>query len=183
MGCQGAPPAEVDIVAHSMGAFSARWFARFVMAEKVRTIVTLAGANHGTDMLCGLSGVGNRQMCPAYSESGGNDNIQRKLNGTGALPVDETPFGLGADRGDRARIPPDGRRRIVYFTVRLDPDEWIVPADSAVLDGAGGKAIEGIDELPVIETSSGNFLFQGPTSHDGLPSDPELIQFVFHLLR
>lgn len=181
--CDEDPPGHVDIVAHSMGAFSARWFTRFLMPEKVRTLVTLAGANHGTDKLCGRSGRGDRQMCPAFSGSGGDSEVQRQLNGTLAEPLDETPFGIGKDSSGRPRIPPDDLHSIAYFTVRLEPDTWIEPSDSAILDGAGGRTVNSTDAFPVTETSGGNYLFLDSTSHDGLPSHPDLIRFVVKLLK
>jgi triacylglycerol lipase len=40
---------KVNVIAHSMGALSARWCVRFGdCADKVAQVVTLAGANHGT---------------------------------------------------------------------------------------------------------------------------------------
>lgn len=182
-GCSEIPPEKVDMVAHSMGAFSSRWFARFVGPERVRTIVTLAGANHGTNKLCGRSGTGDRQMCPAFSDQTGGDDVQHRLNGTSSMPLDETPFGVGADPQPAGRIPPDDRRSISYFTVRLEPDAWIEPADSAMLDGAGGATAQATDGFPLEETSNGNFLFRGQTSHDDLPYHPALIRFVLQILQ
>jgi len=182
-GCNTEVPAKIDIVAHSMGAFSARWYIRFIGGERVRLMVALAGANHGTDRLCGRSGKGDRQMCPAFADTASPDNVQRRLNGTRAAPDDETPWGLGEDSADRDRTPPDGERRIGYVTVRVEADEWIEPAESALLDGAGGVDTGDVGGLPLRETSPGNYLFLGSASHDGLPYHPELIRFVQSLLR
>ena len=166
-----------------MGAFSARWFARFLKPESVRTLVTLAGSNHGTDKLCGRSARGDQQMCPAFSSADDASKVQVELNGTEAQPVDETPFGVGADSAGRPRLAPDATRRITYFTVRLQPDIWIEPADSAILDGAGGVSVPSLAEFPVSETTDGNFLFRDRASHDGLPSHPALIRLVERLLQ
>ncbi len=181
--CGGEAPTKIDIVAHSMGAFSARWYIRFVGGERVRLMVALAGANHGTDRLCGRSGKGDRQMCPAFADADDPDNVQLRLNGTRAAPEDETPWGVGEDSPDRNSILPDGERQIGYVTVRVEADEWIEPAESALLDGAGGFDTGDIGGFPLRETSPGNYLFLGSASHDGLPYHPELVRFVQQLLR
>jgi pimeloyl-ACP methyl ester carboxylesterase len=180
--CPAETSEKVDVVAHSMGAVSARWFVRFGEPQRVRRFVALAGSNHGTDKLCGRSGRGDQQMCPAYAADTGKDAIQLQLNGSAAAPLDETPYGLGADPAGVTRIPPDATRRVAYFTVRLDPDVWIEPADSATLAGAGGIPVDA-GRYPLIETSAGNYLFTANASHDGLPADPGLIRFVLELLR
>jgi len=89
----GSAPSKVDIVAHSMGALSGRWYAAKIRPDRVRTVITLAGANHGTNALCGYPGKGNQQMCPAF----GNAWLQRELNGAARAPSDETPYGVGLD--------------------------------------------------------------------------------------
>lgn len=177
-GCNGAAPTAAAIVAHSMGAFSSRWYAANVAPAKVRALIALAGANHGTDALCGYAGAGNVQMCPAYSQRDDDENVQARLNGTRDKPVDETPYGIGADADMNTSIRPDATKRIVYLTLRIEPDEWIVPADSATLEGAGGMHPPGFSELPVTETSGGNFVLTRRTSHDDLPSQRDVVQFV-----
>jgi pimeloyl-ACP methyl ester carboxylesterase len=181
--CDSATSGKVDIVAHSMGAFSARWAIRFLVPEQVQTLVTLAGANHGTNSLCGRSGVGDRQMCPAFAADEASSRSQAALNGTPQAPADETPYGQGMDTPIEQRIPPGEGRNVVYFTVRIDPDRWIEPADSALLNGAGGRNVAGFDRSTIRETSTGNYLFLAATSHDGLPYHPELIKFVLALLQ
>ena len=180
--CSDRPIAKVDLVAHSMGAISSRWYASFVSPERVRRLITLAGANHGTNELCGHSGDGNRQMCPAFSEATGENEVQFRLNGTNRTPVDETPYGAGIDRPTVRSIPPDAKRRIAYLTVRLTEDEWIDPADSAVLDGADDLDPEVGRGFPVMQTHPGNLLFLAPTRHDDLPMHPDLIRLVAGIL-
>jgi pimeloyl-ACP methyl ester carboxylesterase len=173
----GAPaddPTRVDLVAHSMGAVGARWYAAKLRPDRVRTWIAIAGANHGTEALCPYRDDAAREMCPAFASRG----IQAALNGTADSPLDETPFGLGTDRPGTLRIPPDGTRTISYITVRIDPDPWITPARSALLDGAGGLDLALPRDLPVIETSPGNYLFRRQVSHDPLPEHAELIRFV-----
>lgn len=176
--CAGSGPTKGTIVAHSMGAVSGRWYATKVAPTKVRTFISLAGANHGTNALCGLIGKGNQQMCPAFSENDELENVQTLLNGTEANPVDETPYGIGTNENEFTRIPPDSTRHILYLTVRLQPDEWIEPAHSASLVGAGGARISAVNELSLTESSEGNYVFHGSTSHDRMPSHPDIVRFV-----
>ena len=181
-GCHETGRKKVDIVAHSMGAVSARWYTNRMSPESVRTLITIAGANHGTDRLCGRPGSGDAQLCPAFSESDRADNLQAILNGTRAERIDETPYGVGIDANTESRVAPTIDRRIRFFTIRIDPDEWIVPASSAILDGAEAIRINA-ERFPLLrETSTGNFLFLGNTGHDDLPLDPHLIRFVLFLL-
>lgn len=173
---------KVDIVSHSMGAVSSRWYTVKKHPERVRTWISIAGANHGTNALCGHSGAGNMEMCPAYAKSREDSTVQVALNGTPAEPIDETPYGLGYDRHEIPRLPPDNSRSILYFTVRIEPDRWIKPETSALLDGAGGLPVSIPPGVPVEETTQGNYLFLSKVGHDPLPKNPELIRFVAALL-
>jgi pimeloyl-ACP methyl ester carboxylesterase len=175
------PPEKVDIIAHSMGAVSARWYIAKLDATKVRNLVGIAPAHHGSDALCGLPGDGNRELCPAFAGSNQESAVQYALNGSTTRPIDETPHGFGADSDGRPRIPPTPGAGVAYWTIRLDPDEWIRPASSAVLDGAGGRALP---PLPpgARETSPGNVLWPSGVRHDDLPRTAELIDFVGSLL-
>jgi pimeloyl-ACP methyl ester carboxylesterase len=175
-------PVKVDIVAHSMGAASSRWYIAKLHPERVRTWISLAGANHGTNALCGHSGAGNQQMCPAFAASAEDSLLQVALNGTPSAPIDETPYGLGVDSPQVKTIPPDADRAILYLSVRIEPDGWIKPENSAVIDGAGGLPIPVPGGVPVQETSPGNYLFQGRVGHDPLPQHPDLIRLVASML-
>lgn len=182
-GYPGEIPTQLDIVAHSMGAVSSRWYVAKLHPERVRTWISLAGANHGTNALCGHSGDGNQQMCPAFATSVQDSALQVALNGTPRTPIDETPFGLGVDSLPEVQtIPPDADRAILYLTVRIEADGWIKPENSAAIDGAGGLPISLPARLPVEETSPGNYLFQGRVGHDPLPQDPDLIRLVVSML-
>lgn len=174
-GC--AAPSRIDIVAHSMGAVSSRWFVARVAPEKVHTWIGVAPANHGTNALCGYSGDGNREMCPAFAASG----VQFALNGSERQPRDETPYGAGSDARAAHRLAPTAEKRIFYYTVRIDPDEWIVPARSAELDGAGGLRMPPLPAY-VTETSAGNLLWREPIGHDALPGDSALAEVIRLLL-
>lgn len=174
-------PDKVDIVAHSMGAVSSRWYAAKIKPERVRLWIGLAGANRGSNALCEHRDDGAKDLCPAYAQSPDESFVQVELNGTKQAPRDETPFSAAADPEGSPRIAPDRGRNIVYFTVRIDPDEWIIPADSAELSGAGGVNIE----LPsrVRETSPGNFLLTGSgVDHMSMLYDDALLALVGRLL-
>ncbi len=181
-GYQGQVARQVDLVAHSMGALSSRWYAAKLRPDGVRLWIALAGANHGTDALCSFRDEAARELCPAFATDATRNAVQVALNGTAASPADESPYGVGTDHPGIARIPPDQARRIVYFTVRIEPDGWIKPESSALLDGCGGVAVSLPPNLPATETSPGNYLFGGRTDHDALLSNPDVIRLVRALL-
>jgi len=180
-GCR--PPRKVDIVSHSMGAVSSRWYIARIDATTVRNWVGIAPANHGTDALCGHAGDGNREMCPAFASTSAQSAIQVTLNGSTDNRVDETPYGFGRDSPDRPPVAPTDAAGVYYWTIRIDPDEWIRPASSALLDGAGGRTIHGLPATGVRESSPGNFLWPTGVAHDDLPRHPQLIELVIRLLE
>ncbi|MFW6180281.1 MAG: esterase/lipase family protein, partial [Spirochaetota bacterium] len=97
-----APKARVDLVSHSMGGLSTRWYASQVTggAQRVRSWVSLAGANHGSSIeeFADESTEGEQEMYPAFAESEAESLVQYTLNGAPYDPdVDETPYGLGTD--------------------------------------------------------------------------------------
>jgi len=161
---------------------SSRWYAAKLRPERVRTWIGLAGANHGTQALCPFQDEASREMCPAFASNARTHALQVALNGTERERVDETPYGLGPDRPAVPRIPPDGTRSILYLTVRVEPDDWIQPERSALLDGAGGVPIRVPAGVPVRQTSPGNFLFQEPVGHDPLLLHPDLLRLVAAML-
>ena len=102
----------VSIVAHSMGAISARWCIRFgSCAGKVAQVVTLSGANHGTfwAQFCGL---------------------QYWSQGCGDLKADSAALSK-LNEGDET--PDDA---IAWQTWVSKCELVIVPRQSAALDGA-----------------------------------------------
>jgi len=181
-GYRGEVPRRLDIVSHSMGVVSSRWYAAKLRPEVVRTWIGLAGSNHGTQALCPLQDEASREMCPAFAANARTHPLQVALNGTEGARVDETPYGLGPDRPGVPRVPPDGTRSILYLTVRVEPDSWIQPERSALLDGAGGVPIRVPAGVPVQETSPGNFLFLERVGHDPLLHHPDLMRFVAAVL-
>ena len=172
----------IDIVSHSMGAVSSRWFAARIAPHHVRTFIAIAGANSGTDALCEHNDNGAREMCPAFAATVEESRIQVELNGTPAEPLDPTPFGIGTDPAGYPRVEPDESRNIAWFTIRIDSDEWIVPGASAELSGAGGVVVELPSGHPVKETRPGNFLMPGITHHDSLPRSEPVVKLVASLL-
>ncbi|MDJ0927460.1 MAG: hypothetical protein QNJ73_07390 [Gammaproteobacteria bacterium] len=180
-------PARVDIVAHSMGALSSRYFAVRLRPERVRTWISIAGANHGTEALCRFNDPGALEACPAFAADSRQSPIQLILNGSVTAKVDETPYGLGIDAEPELSVRPTETRSIAYFTLRIDPDEWIVPARSAELDGAGGFEIELSPGNAFRETSSGNFLFDDSGArapdHDAMLAHPSVAEIILAILR
>jgi len=179
---EGQSP-KIDIVAHSMGALSARWYASLISPESVRRVITIAGANHGTNTLCNSSAPGDREMCPAFSEKSKSGTVQSKLNHNRELNYDETPYGLGADDNkNKYRLPPSEKYSIIYFTIYIKNDEWIKPENSALLAGAGAGNKINHNSNKFEETSPGNYLFKKHTLHDDLPKDPEIMRTVYKML-
>jgi pimeloyl-ACP methyl ester carboxylesterase len=179
---RGEAPRRLDMVSHSMGVVSSRWYAAKLRPELVRTWIGLVGSNHGTQALCPFRDEASREMCPAFATDARTQAVQVALNGVEGAWVDETPYGLGLDRPGVPRVPPDGTRSILYLTIRVEPDSWIQPARSALLDGAGGAPIRVPTGVPVAETSPGNYLFQEKVGHDPLLYHPDLMRFVVAML-
>jgi pimeloyl-ACP methyl ester carboxylesterase len=174
---------KVDLVSHSMGAASARWYAVRVHPDRVRVWLSLAGANHGTDALCEYSGKGADEMCPAYARRKGESLIQYLLNGAPNIAdVDETPYGIGKDSPGVNSVFADKTSAILYVTIRLPQDRWIKPEDSAVLDGSGGVSIPILEKMRARETSSGNILISRPVGHDRLIKDLHVMELVKNIL-
>lgn len=180
-GYTGVRPTKVDIIGHSMGAVSSRWYATQIRPDRVRTWISVNGANHGTNWACQFTDEAARELCPAFSSAPGQ-SVQAVLNGTPSARVDESPYGRGADRVGVNSITPDALRSISYVTIRLDDDQFILPAESAIIDGAGGSPVAVSPGLAVVETSPGNFLFTMPTDHDAILTDEVFFVLVNAIL-
>src|SRR2546427_4307596 len=89
-GYSGKVSRRLDIVSHSMGVVSSRWYAAKLRPDLVRTWIGLAGANHGTQALCPFRDEASREMCPAFATNARAHPLQVALNGTEAARVDET---------------------------------------------------------------------------------------------
>jgi len=181
------PKTKVDIVSHSMGAVSARWYAAKIRPDRTRTWISLAGANHGSDALCpyvGRDNGGADDLCPAFAESEEKSPVQFILNGLPHAPdVDETPYGLGKDSSGVRSIPADKRRSIFYVTLRTINDEWIVPDKSAILDGAGGKALKIPPDIPAREDPAGNIRMENKVRHDPMLKDAQIMRLLKIILE
>jgi pimeloyl-ACP methyl ester carboxylesterase len=170
---------KVDVISHSMGALSARWYAARVRPERVRIWISLGGAHHGTDVLCGWKGFGARDLCPAYAGSRKESAIQYALNGAPYVPdVDETPYGRGKDSPGVDTIPHDDARSILYTSIRTSPDKWIKPEHSAILDGADGIDIPMPKGIQAAETTPGNILMKNGVGHDEMLKDADTMRLV-----
>jgi pimeloyl-ACP methyl ester carboxylesterase len=164
----GATSGKVDIIAHSMGAVSGRWYATQLRPDRVRTLVTVGGANHGTDALCGYPDAGAAELCPAFAEVG--NAVQVQLNGSPDAPSDETPFGRGVDRPDVTSSPPQPGMQIRYVAVLVPGDRWIQPNSSGELDGADPVHLLP-EDVAVSQPRPGNLVFGEPTDHDLILQD------------
>jgi pimeloyl-ACP methyl ester carboxylesterase len=183
-GGQTTAKTKVDIVAHSMGSMSSRWYTAKIRPDRVRAWISLAGPNHGSDANCpGLPGSGKREQCPAYATSSAQSQLQYQLNGGPDHDVDETPYGLGTDASGVKRILPDDQRRIAYFTIRTNNDKFISPIDSTIIDGAGGMPLTLPRSVPATETTPGNFLMENNVGHDEMTWNPAVYQLVRHILQ
>jgi len=175
---------KVDIISHSMGALSARWYAAKIRPERVRIWISLAGANHGTSASCGYEDPGSDDMCPAFAKSLKESYVQFQLNGMPNFPdIDETPYGIGKDKVGVKSFPPGNLRKILYITVRIKADEIIMPETSALLDGCGGINLKVPDNINATETSPGNFLVSEKINHDGIVTNKKIILFVEKVLN
>ena len=178
---------KVDLVSHSMGGLSTRWYAAKVRPDRVNKWISLAGANHGSNFMCRFAQAGDPgadDMCPAYAKNQQESRVQFELNGSPhQADIDESPYGLGTDSPGVKRIPPDERRGILYVTLRLKKDSWIVPGDSAIIDGAGGRAIPMPEKLRAVENPGGNILILNRADHSSILSDPETMEIVRIILE
>ena len=179
---------KVNIISHSMGGLSSRWYVAKVRPDRVHKWISLAGANHGTDVLCRWSGEGADDMCPANAENEEQSLIQYQLNGDppgseNEADVDETPYGLGTDLEGVNVIEPTEGQKVLYVTIRTSNDSWIDPDESVILDGAGGVEIPIPGDLPATITSDGNILMQNDVGHDEMLEDKDVMRLIKIILE
>jgi len=179
-GADRQQPAKIAIVGHSMGAVSGRWLAAKLIPEQVAVFIAIAGAHHGTNSVCGLAGAGNDELCPAFPRAG-ESGVLDQLNGTRDRPVDPTPYGAAPDTAQGTSVRPDARACISWYSLSIDPDEWITPAESARLPGSGGAEPA---ELPrgIVRIAPGEFRLREQVRHDDLPGAPAVMAWVTSLL-
>lgn len=170
----------VNLVGHSMGALSSRWYAARVRPDRVRTWISTSGANHGTNWKCPQpDGTGHGDMCPAFARTASDSAVQIALNGMPGPDVDETPYGLGRDSAGVQTVAPDATRAILYLTMHVANDPYILPGTSLRLDGAGGVALGLARGSPWREVQPGNFRFTEPSSHDEVLRSDALADFIY----
>jgi len=170
----------INLVGHSMGALSTRWYATRMQPERVRTWISTSGANHGTNWQCAQSPAGGHgEMCPAFARSQSQSAVQHGLNGGPGVDVDETPYGLGQDSAGVVSLAPTAARSILYLSVQAAADRFIFPSASLSIDGAGGISLPGLERAGVREISPGNFQIAAASGHDELLETEALIEFVF----
>ncbi|MDR1999500.1 MAG: hypothetical protein LBQ06_06110, partial [Frankiaceae bacterium] len=138
----GGGPGSVDVVGYSAGGVVARIWARDLGgAAKARRIVTLGSPHHGTE-LASLASI-LPALCPAacHQLARGSD-VLAALNAGG-----ETPAGPA------------------WVSIWSSSDGVVVPADSAVLDGALNIQVQQV-------------CADSEVRHASLPSDPLVIGLV-----
>jgi pimeloyl-ACP methyl ester carboxylesterase len=179
---ESARASRVHLVGHSMGALSARWYAAVLRPDRVASLVTTSGANHGTNWECAHPfGEGHFEMCPAFARDPERE-LQVKLNGGDPGSTDETPFGPGADGPGAASVRPDAQRSILYITIRAPGDLYILPNESLLLRGAGDPGLW-IPAVPgATETSPGNYLLPGSRGHDELLGERPALELLQRIL-
>lgn len=174
-------PRKLAVVGHSMGAVSARWLAARLIPDRVAVFVAIAGANHGSSVLCGRTGDGDRELCRAHSRAR-RSVVLEQLNGTEDAPADETPYGPARDPPGVTGQPPVAAACIAWYAVLIDPDEWVVPAASAHLAGSGGSDPVGLP-AGIERLRDGEFVLRTPARHDDLPATPAVMELVASLLQ
>jgi pimeloyl-ACP methyl ester carboxylesterase len=178
---EGRPrPTKLAVLGHSMGAVSGRWLAAKLIPESVAVFIAIAGAHHGTDAVCGLAGAGNAEMCPAFPPTG-RSAVLELLNGSPHRPLDQTPYGPAADPAGVGSVRPDERACINWYSLFIEPDEWIVPTSSARLPGSGGSEPR---ELPrgIERIAPGEYRLHERVRHDDLPASDAVSSLVSTLL-
>ncbi len=123
---------KVDIVAHSMGGLSTRYYVKYLDgAQKVDDVITLGSPHHGTNSsYFGLWTEGAREMVPGGA-------FLNDLNS-----VDETPNG-----SDSASV-------IQYTSIYSSADTVINPYTSSIIDGANNVEISGVSHSGLLTASS-----------------------------
>ena len=178
---QSSQAIKVNLVGHSMGALSTRWYATRVQPDKVRTWISTSGANHGTNWQCSRSPAGGHgEMCPAYARDATQSAVQFALNGGPGPDFDETPHGYGKDSPGVISAAATATRSILYLTVQAADDAFILPGASLAIDGAGGVNLPALRRAGLREISPGNFLLTTTSGHDELLASDAVIDLVFH---
>ncbi|MBT2683516.1 triacylglycerol lipase [Bacillus sp. ISL-37] len=142
---QQTKASKVDIVAHSMGGLSTRYYVKYLEgAQKVDDVVTLGSPHHGTNSsYFGLWTQGAREMVPGST-------FLNDLNS-----VDETPNG-----SDTSAI-------IQYTSIYSSADTVINPYTSSIIAGAENVEISGVSHSGLLTDSSVRPLIQAGLEDGG----------------
>lgn len=122
---------KVDIVAHSMGGLSTRYYIKYLEGgQTVDDVITLGSPHHGTNSsYFGLMTEGAREMVPGSP-------FLNDLNSN-----DETPNG-----SDQAAI-------IQYNSVYSSSDTVINPYTSSIIDGANNIEVSGVSHSDLLTST------------------------------
>jgi triacylglycerol lipase len=136
---------KVDIVAHSMGGLSTRYYVKYLEgAQKVDDVVTLGSPHHGTNSsYFGLWTEGAREMVPGSA-------FLNDLNS-----ADETP-----DGSDASEI-------IQYTSIYSSADTVINPYTSSIIEGASNIEISGVSHSGLLSNSTVRPLIQAGLEDGG----------------
>jgi triacylglycerol lipase len=123
---------KVDIVAHSMGGLSTRYYIKYLAgSQSVDDVITLGSPHHGTtSSYFGLFTEGAREMVPGSPFLNGLNSIDETPNGSEAASV------------------------IQYTSVYSSADTVINPYTSSILNGAKNLQISGVSHSGLLTDSS-----------------------------
>jgi triacylglycerol lipase len=118
---------KVDIIAHSMGGLSTRYYIKNLDgATKVNDVVTLGSPHHGTNSAYyGFFTAGAREMMP-------DSTFLQELNS-----VDETPGSA-----------------VQYTSIYSNTDEVISPYTSSILNGAKNVEVSGVSHSGLLSSEA-----------------------------
>jgi len=149
----GAP--KVDMVIHSMGGLSSRWYIWNGGDAFVRDYVGIAGAFHGTLVAYGTWTDGAEEMRPPYACQGESLNdLQFMLNGCLTddgrdFIIDETPYGV--EEGGP----------VSYLSISSAQDEFIIPTESSCLNQGKQNDCSDAANVRVSRLGHGTILLDG----------------------
>lgn len=155
-----APTGKVDIVTHSQGGVVARYYARFLGADRVDDLVVMSGPTNGVKN-CTLAGACkgvNPEDCP-------DSEFMKKLNGVEDGSNDETPG-----------------TAIKYAAVVSDKDTVISPWCTAYF-AQNPHQQQGDDwsckgtSLPTLDTQADSL--KVGAQHLVIPSDPQAMEYAY----
>jgi PGAP1-like protein len=115
---------QVSVIAHSMGGLVARAALRRARSGLIGRIVTIGAPHHGTALACRFSWKNARQMCA----------------GSGWLAA--------LNESQEGRLP------VPMTTLYSLEDNYIIPADSAVLGGARVVGLRGVGHLGLLDSKA-----------------------------